>query len=248
MNVSTTLPLEPNGALNGEVSLRRAPALHAGPALPTLGQSREVLVEAVETETVRVANKPVDRSSTSKDPPAHGSFPEGVTTLPRLTTASPCPMVTDSTTDSLSLVWRPHPRAARRWSTLSGTAVSTRSLTSRAARAPKTEQYAGVRTEADEPSRRRLLWVFFISAAVWVVVLVQVDRTDRHLELRELQWWQVAAVSLGMLGSAAAVRLASEYGPWSWLPVVRRYGKDAAVVHLSLSLVVGLYLVSLMFR
>ena len=103
-------------------------------------------------------------------------------------------------------------------------------------------------TDPDERSRRRLLWVFVVSAAVWAVVLVQVDRTDRHIEVRELQWWQVAAVSFGMLGSAAAVRLASVYGPWSWSPLVRRYGKDVAVAHLSLSIVVGLYIVSLMFR
>lgn len=103
-------------------------------------------------------------------------------------------------------------------------------------------------TDGGVPSRRRLIWVFCISAVVWVAVLVQVDRTDRHIEVRELRWWQVGAVSFGMLGSAAAVRLASQYGAWSWLPVVRRYGKDVAVALLSLSLVVGLYFVSLMFR
>ena len=98
------------------------------------------------------------------------------------------------------------------------------------------------------PSRRRLVWVFCVSAVIWVAVLVQVDRTDRHIEIRELRWWQVAAVSFGMLGSAAAARLVSQHGPWSWLPAVRRYGEDVAVALLSLSLVVGLYFVSLMFR
>ena len=90
--------------------------------------------------------------------------------------------------------------------------------------------------------------MFGVSAAVWVVVLTQVDRGDRHVELRELRWWQVAALSFGLLGTAAAVHLAAQHGPWSWLPVVRRYGRDVVVVHLSLSLVVGLYLVALLFR
>ncbi|HEX7167342.1 MAG TPA: hypothetical protein VF230_10220 [Acidimicrobiales bacterium] len=87
-----------------------------------------------------------------------------------------------------------------------------------------------------------------VSAAIWVVLVVQVDRSDRHVELRELRWWQVAAVSLSMLGSAATVYLASQYGPWSWLRFVRRYGRDAAAACLSLAIVVALYLVSFMFR
>lgn len=105
-----------------------------------------------------------------------------------------------------------------------------------------------MRTERDSPTARRLLWVFCTSAVVWAFVLVQVDRTDRHIEVREARWWQVAAVAFGMLGSAAAVHLAARHGPWSWLPAVRRHGDDAAVALLALSLVVGVYFVSLLFR
>lgn len=119
---------------------------------------------------------------------------------------------------------------------------------SRAASVLTTRHYAGMEADAARPPGTRLWWVFSISAALWIVVLVQVDRSDRHVEVRELRWWQVAAVSFGMLGSAAAVHLAAKYGPWSWLPVVRRYGTAVAVAHLSLSLVVALYFVSLMFR
>jgi hypothetical protein len=90
--------------------------------------------------------------------------------------------------------------------------------------------------------------VLAISAAVWVLLLIPVDRFDDHLELRELPWWQVAAIAFGIFGSAGTVYLATQYGPWSVWTLVRRYGRDLALVHLSLSLVVTLYLVSLLFR
>ena len=100
----------------------------------------------------------------------------------------------------------------------------------------------------DTASTRRAARVVGVSCLVWIALLVQVDRSDAHLELRELRWWQAAAVALGMLGSAGGVYVAAQYGPWSWLPLVRRYGRDVALVHLSLSIVVALYVVSLLFR
>ena len=107
-------------------------------------------------------------------------------------------------------------------------------------------------TEPDDASargRRRTFGVLAVSTVVWIVVVIQVDRSaDRHLELREARWWQVAAVSFGTLGSAAAVHLATQYGPWNWVEAVRRYGRDVALANLSLSLVAALYLVTMMFR
>jgi hypothetical protein len=70
---------------------------------------------------------------------------------------------------------------------------------SRAASVLTTRHYAGMEADAARPPGTRLWWVFSISAALWIVVLVQVDRSDRHVEVRELRWWQVAAVSFGML-------------------------------------------------
>ena len=100
----------------------------------------------------------------------------------------------------------------------------------------------------DASSARRNVTVLLLSAAISLLVVIQVNRTDRHLELRELLWWQVAAVAVGVLGSGAAVYLASQYGPWSWITSVRRYGRDVAIAHVSLAVIVVLYLVSMMFR
>ena len=71
---------------------------------------------------------------------------------------------------------------------------------------------------------------------------------DRHKELRELRWWQVAAVVTGMVGAAASVWLSAEYGPWSWLDPVRRFQRHAAMALLGLATVAALYGVSLAFR
>jgi hypothetical protein len=97
-------------------------------------------------------------------------------------------------------------------------------------------------------SDRRAVTVFAVAAAVWVLVLVQVDRRDQHVEVRELRWWQVLAFAFGMLGSAAAVHLAASYGPWSWLSWVRRAGADVAVALVALATVLAGYFVMLLFR
>jgi hypothetical protein len=104
----------------------------------------------------------------------------------------------------------------------------------------------GVRTGAS--ADRRAATVFAVSAAVWVLVLLQVDRRDQHVEVRELRWWQVLAFAFGMLGSAAAVHLAASYGPWSWLSWVGQAGRDAAVALVALAFVLACYFVMLLFR
>ena len=104
-------------------------------------------------------------------------------------------------------------------------------------------------TDASAAAAARRTWrVLAISAALSVLLVIPVDRFDEHLELRELPCWQVAAVAFGVFGSAGTVYLATQYGPWSVWPLVRRYGRDLALVHVSLSMVVTLYLVSMLFR
>lgn len=100
----------------------------------------------------------------------------------------------------------------------------------------------------EPPGAARLRRAYGLSVLAWALLVVPVDRTDLHLELRELNALQVAAVAFGMVGAAASAWLAAEYGPWSWWWPARAWSRYAAMACLGLATVTVLYAIVLVFR
>lgn len=101
-----------------------------------------------------------------------------------------------------------------------------------------------------EADRSRLWRTYLWSIPTWVVLSIPVNRAvdDPHKELRELLWWQVVAVVVGMSVAAGSVWVSAEYGPWSWWAPARAFQRHVAVVLLGFATVCLLYAVSLAFR